>query len=191
MTSDGGGWTRVMRMNGKAATFVYDAPYWTNTVGLNVTVPGFEDSEAKLESFWTVGYTELRLGMKLAGTTNWVVMSHVATSLRAALLDGVFKPTVAIGRGAWKNLIAGSTMQVNCNREGLNNWTQEGWAKVRIGILGNEQADCSSPDSRIGFGGAGNVCGIDPTMPAGSAAGCGGDTGEKSVKADWGFIFVR
>ena len=82
-------------------------------------------------------------------------------------------------------------MQANCNREGFNNKVNNVHAAIRIGILGNEQNDCGTPDSRVGFGGGSNVCGIDPNMAVGSAAGCGGDAGDKSMKATFGWIQVR
>ena len=49
----------------------------------------------------------------------------------------------------------GSSLQTNCNREGFNVVTVYGddyWPKVRIGIVSNNQYDCYTCDSRIGFG---------------------------------------
>lgn len=35
MTTNGGGWTLVMKVDGTKTTFDYDAAYWTNTATLN------------------------------------------------------------------------------------------------------------------------------------------------------------
>jgi len=44
-------------------------------------------------------------------------------------------------------------LQNNCNKEGFNSVVNAGTeVKVRIGIIGNEQNDCNSPDSAIGIG---------------------------------------
>ena len=62
-----------------------------------------------------------------------------------------------------------------------------GSSKARIGIIGNEQNDCTSCDSRIGFGAGGypegsNTCGNEALHEA--------DKGDKKIKA-MGYIFVQ
>ena len=53
----------------------------------------------------------------------------------------------------------------NCNKEGFNAMSDRSdLGKARIGILGNNENDCSTCDSRIGFGTGGlhedgNTCG--------------------------------
>ena len=59
-------------------------------------------------------------------------------------------------------------------------------AKARIGILANEQNDCYSPDSRIGFGTAGDP---DDYSTCGNAANHGGDNGNRNIKG-MGYILV-
>ena len=51
-----------------------------------------------------------------------------------------------------------------CNHEGFNSHVAgNGFSRVQISVIGNEQDDCNSPDSRIGSGEGGsgyeNVCG--------------------------------
>ena len=96
-----------------------------------------------------------------------------------------------IGRDAWKGLIAGGSLQNNCNLEGFNvrPVNNNGNHSVRIGIVGNEQNNCDSPDSRIGIGGIGTACGT-LNNPTGNFAGCGGDEGNKNLTA-FGAVFVR
>ena len=65
--------------------------------------------------------------------------------------------------------------------------TNSGWAKARIGIVANQENDCNSCDSRIGFGTGGahddsNTCGNEATHSP--------DNGDKHIKA-FGYILVQ
>ena len=85
-------------------------------------------------------------------TINWLNLPLGAsvTSLAAAMAGGYAKTTA--GRYAWKALLGQpASLQLNCNQEGVNSLNTD-WTTVRIGILGNEQNDCLTPDSAIGFG---------------------------------------
>ena len=79
-------------------------------------------------------------------------------------------------------------MQYNCNKEGFNavsaNLIQ---AKARIGIIGNNENDCSRCDSRIGFGTGGNH---DDSNTCGNEAVWSPDNGDKHIKA-MGYILVQ
>lgn len=71
---------------------------------------------------------------------------------------------------------------MNCNVEGLNQALQ---SQVRIGLLGNNEGDCGSPDSGLGFGvrvasGCLPQGGLD--LAAGSACPCECDGDVGSVK---------
>ena len=104
-----------------------------------------------------------------------------------------------VGRAAWKSLLATPSLQPNCNAEGFNQapGTTAGTPRVRIGIIGNEQMDCLSPDSWLGIGGSGTVCG-NVAVPANMAtsvgdtarASCGADNGDVTTRA-FGYVFVR
>lgn len=56
-----------------------------------------------------------------------------------------------IGRNNWTDLLDSAHLQKNCNREGFNIKIKSS-IKVRLGILGNNEDDCMSPDSAIGVG---------------------------------------
>ena len=127
--------------------------------------------------------------MKVGDANNWLHVPHVAASLHAVIASGAYKAT-ASGRAAWKGLIAGSSLQPNCNAEGFNVAPLKKWSMVRIGIIGNNENDCGTPDSRLGFGGAGNACGEDAGNTCGNEARCGGDLGNASYKA-FGYVFAR
>lgn len=71
------------------------------------------------------------------------------TSLAAAMVTGYAKTTA--GRSAWLTLVGQPGYLLgNCNQEGVN--SQSPFTSVRLGILGNNENDCISPDSAIGFG---------------------------------------
>lgn len=167
----GGGWTLVMKIDGKKSTFHYDSEYWSNNKGLNLTEGEtmFDNQETKLPTYWSTSFSKICLGVKTGRKTNFVVISKEASSLHALIADGKYRST-SLGREKWKSLINPSgSLQPHCNKEGFNARCNKGddgqaFSKARIGVLGNNEDSCSSCDSRIGFGTAGipddlNTCG--------------------------------
>lgn len=133
----------------------------------------------------------MRVGIKVGkADLNWLKITYNAASVQAIMVDGLYHAFLSLGRPAWKGWMPTAPLQVNCNKEGFNNVVIIDWARVRIGILGNEQNDCGSPDSRIGLGGGGSVCNIDPNGSTGGAAGCGGDIGNFTAYG-FGYVLVR
>ena len=61
-------------------------------------------------------------------------------------------------------------------------------SKARIGIISNQENNCDSCDSRIGFGAGGYPIGDDNTC--GNWARYGGDNGDRDIKA-MGYILVQ
>jgi hypothetical protein len=192
MTNDGGGWTLAIKADGAQTTLGYDSALWTNTTLLNPDKPDLDTNEAKLQSFNGLAFTEVRVAITDAAVTRSVIIPKVATSLA-----DVFNPTVyqasLLGRAAWKGIMAAGSLQVNCNQEGFSSNPAPGnpaFARVRIGIVSNQENDCNSPDSWIGVGGFGAPCGGDPNTSVGNVATCGGDVGDVNVKA-FGYVMVR
>ena len=196
MAGNGGGWTLVLKANGAATTFLYTSALWTNEQTYNPGSPNLDGTEAKLASFSTVPFTEVRVGFAVGNSLQWLVLPKTANSM-LEVMKGAYQASAA-GRNAWKNLIPGSSLQLNCNKEGFNvldpcSWdtTAAGVARARIGIIGNEQIDCCSADSRIGIGTMGGYCGQDTNNSAGNEASpCTPDNGEKHIKAV-GYVMVR
>ena len=130
--------------------------------------------------------------MKVGHQKKFVVLFKQASSLHSLISDGLYRPT-SLGRNKWKSLIGSeASLQPNCNQEGFNtkwSFTNPAYAlrAARIGILGNEQNDCITCDSRIGFGTGG---GPDDTNTCGNEAYAGADNGDKHIKA-MGYIFVQ
>ena len=183
----GVGWTLAMKISGASKTFRYDRAYWTDTQGHNTGSVNFDTSEAKLASFWTMPVKQVLLSMKFGSGYTWMVLPKTASSLRAIFATNAHHATTQ-GRAAWLNMLGDSSLQPHCNREGFN--VGDRGAQVRIGIIGNNENDCNSPDSRLGFGGRGNRCGQDDNNTMGNAAKCGGDKGDRNTKV-FGYVFIR
>jgi len=199
MKDDGGGWTLVMKVDGAKDTFNYWSALWNNTTVFAGDKPNLDANEAKLASFHTVPFAEVRVGLKVGEKTSWLVVPKAASSM-LEVMNGAYQPTT-LGRKAWKDLIKDSSLQPNCNKEGFNvidpcssAWDvgPNGVARVRIGIVGNNELNCCSPDSRLGIGAGGAYCGQDPKNTCGNEASsyCGTDAGDKHVKA-FGYVMVR
>ena len=135
--------------------------------------------------------------MKVHNDLRFVLIRSAANSLFDLIAYGNYRPT-HLGRETWRSLIAHSSLQKKCNKEGFNvvGTADIFHARVRIGLIANQEHDCHSPDSFIGFGGPGpdrrrhchvrnviNTCGN-------SATDCHPDNGVKEVQA-MGYIFVR
>ena len=92
-----------------------------------------------------------------------------------------------------------SSLQRNCNREGFNVYSSNSrYMKVRLGIVGNNENDCTSADSFVGLGAKGGLnyrsswCGTSYTNTnvAGNLAQCDADNGNKNSRA-MAYILVR
>ena len=89
----------------------------------------------------------------LSFETKPLLRTKKADSLRSLIEDGNYRPT-SLGRDKWIGLMSGfQNLQPHCNREGFNPFsTSPHHRRVRIGILGNNEADCHTCDSLLGFG---------------------------------------
>ncbi|XP_078349823.1 putative skeletal organic matrix protein 5 isoform X2 [Oculina patagonica] len=186
-----GGWTLVMKIDGTKKTFLFDSSYWTdkNTYGVPEGETGLDHDETKLPTYWNTPFTKICLGMKIPGeNTRFLVLNKEAVSLHALISDGKYRPT-SLGRDTWKTLIGfQASLQRNCNKEGFNVQSDNAaYSKVRIGYMSNEQNDCGTGDSRIGFGTGGLQ---DNSNSCGNEATNGGDNGDKHIKA-MGYILVQ
>jgi len=189
----GGGWTLVMKIDGNKRTFHFKSKLWSNKV--NFHLPGgktlFDNHETKLPTYWNTPFSKICLGMKIGHQVKFIIVPRKASSLYSLIADGQYRST-SLGRNTWKMLIGSqASLQPNCNKEGFNTaWTYTGNLPIRaarIGILGNEQNDCATTDSRIGFGTGG---GHDDSNACGNEAKYGGDNGDKHIKA-MGYILVQ
>ncbi|CAH3143014.1 unnamed protein product [Porites lobata] len=191
----GGGWTLVMKIDGAKTTFSYNADLWSNKMvhNQNSGEYGLDNLEAKMPSFWSNPFTKLCLGMRVVGEQiNWILVNHSAVSLHDLLSNNNYTQT-QVGRATWKSLVNKSSLQNNCNMEGFNVVSHTGKdnsAITRIGIISNNENDCSSCNSRIGFGSAGSRGQQKGSNSCGNEAGNFADNGEKHFKANC-YIFVQ
>ena len=187
-TGDGGGWTLALKVDGSAQTFTYDDPIWENTTLLAADAPGLDHTEAKLQTWNALAFTEMRLVFEYpigSGDLHSLVLP-----LGAAKLADLFQQsqTTNVGRDAWKSLLgASASLQTECNLEGTNIYDPN--IRVRIGIISNNEADCLTPDSRIGVGGGGPSC-TSPSESAGDTACYTPDNGDVELAA-FAWVFVR
>ena len=128
------------------------------------------------------------LGMKINHQLRFIVINRHANSLLSLIADGKYRAT-SLGRNTWKSLVGSrASLQLNCNKEGFNAvGYSSSHSKARIGITANDQNNCYSCNSRIGFGTGGlnndsNTCGNE--------AYHGPDNGNKHIKA-MGYILVQ
>ena len=126
--------------------------------------------------------------MKISGQLRFIVIDKEANSLLSLIADGIWRAS-SLGRNEWKKLIgAQGSLQLNCNKEGFNAvGSSSDQSKARIGYVANQQNDCGSCDSRIGFGTGGypgnsNTCG--------NVAAHSPDNGDRYINA-MGYILVQ
>ena len=146
-----------------------------------------------MPSYWSNPFTKLCLGMRFHEETNWVSVSQQAASMHSLLANKRYQQT-NIGRDKWKSLLRGSSLQLNCNMEGFNVDSPTGTgnpAITRIGIISNNEDDCNSCNSRIGFGSAGSRGGQNDHNSCGNEASTYlPDNGEKHIAANC-YILVQ
>ena len=127
--------------------------------------------------------------MKVDGQDRFIVINNKASSLYSLIADGQFRATT-LTRDTWKSLVGEeASLQLYCNQQGFNAKVESnpGGPEARIGILANEQNDCGSCDSRIGFGTGGPH---DDSNTCGNEAQYSPDNGDKHIKA-MGYILVQ
>ena len=126
--------------------------------------------------------------MKTGEQDNFIAINKSASSLYSLIADGNYRAT-SLGRNTWKKLIGSrASLQRNCNKEGFNAVGENhSHSKARIGYIANQENDCRTCDSRIGFGTGGyhddsNTCGNQATYDP--------DNGNKNIRA-MGYILVQ
>jgi len=153
-----GVWTPVMKIHGDQRNFDYSSDRWRNKAVFNPAggTTGFDFTETKLPTYWNTSFSEICLGMRRLGQQDirFVVIPKKADSLYWLIADGNYRAT-SLGRDTWIGLMSGfQRLQSNCRKEGFNPscTSSSHHRRVRIGILGNNEADCHTCDSLLGFG---------------------------------------
>ena len=172
-------------------TFKYSSSLWSNKEAFNLDggKTGFDSQETKLPSYWNTSFSKICLGMKIGQQpVKFIVINKQVNSFYSLIADGQYRST-SLGRDTWKSLIGSdASLQKYCSKEGINAVGDDpGHSKARIGIISNNQDDCASCDSRIGFGTGGKH---DNSNSCGNEATRNSDNGDKHIKT-MGYILVR
>ncbi len=188
METHGGGWTLVLKTDGKKGTFRYDSPLWGQTRSHAPDAVDLDTKEHKNEAYHRLNFTEVRVGMQVGDDQRWIRFSHPGKSLHSLIADGRYRPIKGPDRKAWKKLIANSSLQSHCNQQGFN--ANRKYAFARIGLIANQEKDCNTPDSSIGIGIGGFTCGKKGSVNTGNRACYFPDNGDRDLGA-YGFVMVR
>jgi hypothetical protein len=134
------------------------------------------EKQTKLASYWNNPFDKICLGMKVEDVTKWISLQYNARSLHSVIKDENFKRT-SVGKEAWRSLIDDSSLQKNCNIEGFNingvfTNSQRGM-KIRVGLMANNQDNCNTCNSCIGFGTSVVGCSNDVRNTSCGVAVCG------------------
>ena len=132
--------------------------------------------------------------MKVNGVTKWIVIDHQANSLFDVIADGT-KINTTVGKDTWKLVIAGSSLQTNCNDEGFNTKCTKGnlHTHLRLGLVANNENSCDTCDSYIGFGASFYGCGFPSGPTCGNFAVCNrvSHYDEDTNLPAFGYMFVQ
>ena len=170
------------------STFQASAAYWTtdNVYQANGLVNSPSDVvEAKFPAFNSLKFKKICIGVKNGNKVQWQRISVAGDSLWKIFQSDSFIP-INIGRGRWKSLVNSPSLQPHCNREGINVKNNDGRMLVRIGIIGNNENECNTPDSALGIGLTERKFGCTGEQPqrpvsSGNFAFCLPDNGVKAV----------
>lgn len=161
-------WMLAMRCENNGNTFRFQSAYWTDNNNLNETSDPTANVPMKNNFLWQ-NYTITNIRLTGSQTTtaynaNPLIFSGFSTTLNGIFNSGnnIYDANIALGRTAWLNWFTAVTgvsasvfdNQPNCNVDQINaNYT---YAGARIGIVFNNENDCSSDDAAAGFGTYGN-----------------------------------
>ena len=193
MTFDGGGWTLAAKAI-PSDGWVYNSPRWTDNQLFNANMPGFDHTAAKLATWNLVPFTDILLGMESPiinmnpPKPTYLKLATAGNSLFALFSPGAFVATTGTKAG-WAGLVPASSLQANCNQEGINNAPNGNNAtRIRLGILSNNENNCMSPDSAVGLGMGSFSCQMNPFISGGNI-NCEPNPPVKKLGMGW--IFVR
>ncbi|MBM4353381.1 MAG: hypothetical protein FJ109_06215 [Deltaproteobacteria bacterium] len=154
----GGGWTLVLKANGET-TLWYGAAYWTDNSLLNEAQPSTTPGNSKYAAFLKVKVTEMK------GCLDGLCYSKAFDGTKAAREIFAGGQDTVGGHPGFQDGPNWST-QPNCKNYGIN--TPWNYQQTRFGYTANQEGDCNSNDTAIGFG-----LGQTPDPVEGSRHGAG------------------
>ena len=183
MTNDGGGWMMAARVHTSTDRWYYSDAYWTNTTLLNETQGPDYAGHVKNWVYTSFTFSQVRLA---AGTTSngLVESSWGGTSFSNFMTTGVNSSNSKTTWTNWMTTGLGTSPlpQANCNVIGTNKNYNYMW--VKIGGTFNNEGDCSTNDSGLGFG-------IDGISPYTNTNPCGAFSSSGVNQNCVGYIFLK
>ncbi|HUS65546.1 MAG TPA: fibrinogen-like YCDxxxxGGGW domain-containing protein [Kofleriaceae bacterium] len=198
MELEDGGWTLALKADGRTNRFEWNAPYWTTEALFAADSPGLDHTEAKLDSFNRLPFTQVLVVFETpidSGDRGWVYFDHAAGSLLEVFAGG--RPTaVDAGRDTWLDAIPSSDLENDCDLEGFN--VGPSVSRVRLGVVGAKESDgdCDARKdaiSKLGIGGSMNDCSDCTECDNGSLSGpsVGNNQSGCDMIASFATVFVR
>ncbi|MCK6512455.1 hypothetical protein L6R29_21205 [Myxococcota bacterium] len=129
MTTQGGGWTLVLKADGRYPTFAYDSPYWLSSQGgLNEDSLDESAKEALFGTYGSIPLSQVMLKMRDAndpvGKVGNLVMGYRGNSLRRLISQERYLPVQREERSsAWLGLLPKATYHTapsSCLWQGIN-----------------------------------------------------------------------
>ena len=180
-------------------TFDYSSTYWTEVNTLNTTSTDFSQTEAKFQSFNVLPFQNVLAAMTPlggAGAVSTLLIPIGDSTSFLHMMNDSSPPSTSLGAAAWKGLsVPTAGLQPNCNAEGVDqqpsgNGAAANTGHIRLGLLGNDNNDCKTPDSYVGFGGSyAASCAGGVSYSAGVMGGAGCSGGPNI--AEFGYLYVR
>jgi hypothetical protein len=146
MTTDGGGWTLLLKTSGDLNTSLYYTDtLWTNQMLLNETsLDTSVNANAKLQPFTNLPIDELNGCFPDYGHC---IYADIGSGLAAS--DIFAGGTIQVGSNFNGQMYSGWSYQTNCRYFGINTPHS---SRARFGFSANQENNCSSNDTAIGFG---------------------------------------
>ena len=111
-----------------------------------------DEDDAKYQAFNVLSFTKICLAIKKYDESTYraIVFDKINSSLLSVFQGR--QTEIDFAREDWKMLRPDAELQQYCNINGFNIRDNRVGIGVRFGILGNNENDCTSPDSAIGIG---------------------------------------
>ena len=163
MSTSGGGWTLLLKSSGDSY-LNYENPLWTDSNLYNESSVDTSSSNAKFSSFLQLDIREMMGCFPTQGNHCIFAEFGNQTTAQEIFTGG----SQQMGAG-WNNQsYSGWSWQPNCHYLGIN--TPYCYRRARFGFTANQENDCSSNDTAIGFGLA--SCGANSSENLGSGNLC-------------------
>jgi hypothetical protein len=207
MTTDGGGWTMVLRTKRSGSVFApYYSLYWTNDTLLNETTDSNPqvDEDLKLKSWGTLSGTSIR-GCLRHPTTG--VYGCKVYSIAAQTIGSLFKNTPTNGlffseddtaKYTWYTMWGQTTTSLGIDPPGyrqtgvnIDDDTSCVNARVRFGLALNNETTISTLNGTIGFGASNHQPSDCSVLESAYKVGAGGAYNASNVVPTAGTLWIR